>query len=677
MKMGFYPKMAADGIKKNGRLYVPYLITCILMVAIYYIIHFLGYSNVMEGMAGATSAREMMQIGSKIITIFAAIFLFYTQSTLIKGRKKEFGLYSILGMNKSNIGRILFFETAIIWILSISLGLVAGIGLSKLAELGFTRLISVPTSYKFTISFVSVRNAVIIFSVVFFLIYLNSVRQIRFESATQLVAADKAGEKPPKANWVVGILGLLILGAGYVLALKIEQPMSALIWFFVAVILVIVGTYLVLIAGSVLLCRILQKNKNYYYKTNHFVSVSSMAYRMKRNGAGLASICILLTMVLVMISSTSALFAGKEECLYARYPNDVGAFACTEGYDPSYKELGRKLEDKLISEATKNGATVTENVTYSEYEIAGYLENSKLTVKFNSMSNLAFVDYDKVAMILFMDVEDYNRVFGHNEVVAPGEAKLGTTSNLDIGEVFSVEDVDFRITGRFDDKVTEIDPAANIAVSPTVYLLVNDLEEVAREFEDYKDFNGSPMLMWYWYSRFNTGLEPEGQITLASTLDNSLDMELADKDFTNYYCESHEAERDDFVSTFGGLFFLGILLSIIFLVSCVIIIYYKQISEGFEDQARFGIMKKVGMTMEDIRSSVNSQMLTVFMIPIVLACLHLIVVLPIVNKLLMLFGLFHIELLVLTSVICMVVFGLFYAIVYKITSNAYVRIVSA
>ena len=183
--------------------------------------------------------------------------------------------------------------------------------------------------------------------------------------------------------------------------------------------------------------------------------------------------------------------------------------------------------------------------------------------------------------------------------------------------------------------------------------------------------------MWYWYSRFNTGLEPEGQITLASTLDNSLSMELADKNFINFYCESHEAERDDFVSTFGGLFFLGILLSIIFLVSCVIIIYYKQISEGFEDQARFGIMKKVGMTMEDIRSSVNSQMLTVFMIPIVLACLHLIVVLPIVNKLLMLFGLFHIELLVLTSVICMVVFGLFYAIVYKITSNAYVRIVSA
>jgi putative ABC transport system permease protein len=677
MKMGFYPKMAADGIKKNGRLYVPYLITCILMVAIYYIIHFLGYSNVMEGMAGATSAREMMQIGSKIITIFAAIFLFYTQSTLIKGRKKEFGLYSILGMNKSNIGRILFFETVIIWVLSISLGLVAGIGLSKLAELGFTRLISVPTSYKFTISFVSVRNAVIIFSVVFFLIYLNSVRQIRFASATQLVAADKAGEKPPKANWVVGILGLLILGAGYVLALKIEQPMSALLWFFVAVILVIVGTYLVLIAGSVLLCRILQKNKNYYYKTNHFVSVSSMAYRMKRNGAGLASICILLTMVLVMISSTSALFAGKEECLYARYPNDVGAFACTEGYDPSYKELGRKLEDKLISEAEKNGATVTDNITYSEYEIAGYLENSKLTVKFNSMSNLAFVDYDKVAMILFMDVEDYNRVFGHNEVVAPGEAKLGTTSDLDIGEVFSVEDVSFKITGRFDDKVTEIDPAANIAVSPTVYLLVNNLEEVAQKFVDYKDYNDTPMMMWYWYSRFNTGLEPEGQIALASTLDNALNEELADMNFTNFYCESHEAERDDFVSTFGGLFFLGILLSIIFLVSCVIIIYYKQISEGFEDQARFGIMKKVGMTTEDIRSSVNSQMLTVFMIPIVLACLHLIVVLPIVNKLLMLFGLFHVELLILTSVICMVVFGIFYAIVYKITSNAYVRIVSA
>ena len=676
MKTLLYPRLAVEGMKKNGKLYVPYLITCVLMVAIYYIIHFLGYSKVMEGMAGGGTATMMMQMGTFIISIFATIFLFYTQSTLIKGRKKEFGLYNILGMNKRNIGRILFFETLIIWGISISIGLVAGIGLSKFAELGFTRMIAVPTRYTFSISVSSVIYTIIVFSIIFFLIYLNSVRQIGFSSAAQLVAADKAGEKPPKSNWLLGILGLLFLGAGYYIALKIEQPLSALIWFFVAAILVIIGTYLLLIAGSVILCRLLQKNKNYYYKTNHFVSVSSMAYRMKRTGAGLASICILLTMVLVMLSSTSALYVGSEDCLNARYPNEIGAFACKYGYDESLDELGERLDKSLRYTAEKHGAVVTNNKTYHVYSIAGYYENNVLQVSLNSMTNFAFIDYDKVVEVEFLDVNDYNRIFGHDLKVAPGEAIAGTAKKITIGDSITIGDIKLKIADRFDDSIKEIDPFAAGAASPTVYLLVNDVNEVAKQFIDYKDYDDTPMLAWFWHCRFDTGLDAEGQIALAETLEQSLQTELKDLGFSNYYAESHEAERDDFVSTFGGLFFLGILLSIIFLVSCVIIIYYKQISEGYEDQGRFGIMQKVGMTMEDIRNSVNSQMLTVFMIPIVLACIHLAVVLPIVNKLLMLFGLFNAPLLILTSAVCVFIFGLFYAIIYKVTSNAYIRIVS-
>ena len=303
--MSFYIKLATDGMRKNGRLYTPYLVTCMLMVAVFYILHFLGNSGVMEGMPGGHTATDMMQMGTYIMTVFGLLFLFYTQGVLIKGRKKEFGLYSILGMNKSNIGKIIFFETVITWAIAVIGGLAAGIGLSKLAEMGFTKMIEVPTRYTFSVSMTSVVMTLIVFTVIFFLIYLNSVRQVRFSSPIELVRADKAGEKPPKANWIVGVPGLVILGAGYFIALRIQQPMAALMWFFVAVILIIIGTYLVLIAGSVILCRVLQKNRNYYYRTNHFISVSSMAYRMKRNGAGLASICILLTMILVMLSSTS------------------------------------------------------------------------------------------------------------------------------------------------------------------------------------------------------------------------------------------------------------------------------------------------------------------------------------------------------------------------------------
>ena len=364
MKAGLYPKMAVGGMRKNGRLYAPYIITCILMVAMFYILHFLGFSGVMKGMPGGSTATDMVGIGSYIMAIFATIFLFYTQSTLIKGRKKEFGLYSILGMNKRNIGKIIFWETAITGVVALIFGLLAGIGLSKLAELGFTKLIAVPTRYEFSISGSSVVTTLILFTLIFFFIYLNTVRQIRFANPIQLISAGKAGEKPPKANWIFGILGLIILGIGYGIALKIKQPISALMWFFAAVILIIIGTYLCLIAGSVIMCKILQKNTKYYYKTNHFVSVSSMSYRMKRNGASLASICILLTMILVMLSSTTALYTGSEQCLNARYPNEIGAFACKYGYDENLPTQGERLDAILKTTAEENGAKVTNNSTY-------------------------------------------------------------------------------------------------------------------------------------------------------------------------------------------------------------------------------------------------------------------------------------------------------------------------
>ena len=676
MKTGLYPKLAANGMRKNGRLYAPYLVTCIMMVAVYYILHFLGYSGIMDGMPGGHTATDMMRMGTYIMTLFGLLFLFYTQATLIKGRKKEFGLYSILGMNRVNLGRIMFFETLFTWAVAIGGGLIAGIGLSKLAELGFTKLIEVPVRYTFSVSFSSVIMTVLTYSAVFLLIYLNSIRQVGFASPIELVTADKEGEKPPKSNWLVGILGLMSLGAGYYIALRIQQPMSALMWFFVAVILIMIGTYLLLIAGSVILCRMLQKDKDYYYRTNHFVSVSSMMYRMKRNGAGLASICILLTMILVMMSSTSALYTGAEQCLNVRYPNEVGAFACKYGYDEGLEDLGEKLDTDIKAAAEEHGAEIKNNKTYYEWSISGYFDNSKLDIALNSKSNLAFINYDKVAQILFIDADVYNRVFGYNETVTPGEALVGTAKNIEIGDVITIGDVPFKVTKRIDDRIAEIDPAAQVSASPGIFMVVKDVNEVARNYTKYADYDGEPMLAWFWNCRFDTGLKADEQVALADTLDNLIKKELQPLDFDNCYCESHEAERSDFVSTFGGLFFLGMLLSVIFLVSCVIIMYYKHVSEGFEDQSRFDIMQKVGMTKEDIRKSINSQMLTVFLIPIIFACIHLAVVLPIVNKLLMLFGLFDIPRLIIASCVCVLICGIVYAVIYRVTSNAYYRIVS-
>ena len=399
------------------------------------------------------------------------------------------------------------------------------------------------------------------------------------------------------------------------------------------------------------------------------------------------------------MSSTSALYTGADQCLNVRYPNEIGAFACKYGYDEDLEQLGKKLDEDLKSVAKEHGAVVTNNKTYYQWSVSGYFDNSKLDITLHSKSNRAFVNYDKVAQIIFIDVDVYNRVFGYNETVAPGEiifidvdvynrvfgynetvapgeALVGTAKKIPIGEVMTIGDIPFKVTKRIDDRIGEIDPAAVVSASPGIYMIVNDANNIAKNYVKYTDYDGEPMLAWFWDCRFDTGLDESGQIELAETLDRTIRSELKGLGFSNMYCESHEAERGDFVGTFGGLFFLGIMLSIIFLVSCVVIMYYKQVSEGFEDQARFGIMQKVGMTREELRKSIDSQMLTVFAIPIIFACIHLTVVLPIVNKLLMLFGLFDMPRLMISAGVCVLICGTLYAVIYRLTSNAYYRIVS-
>ena len=675
MKAGLYPKIAADGIRKNGRLYIPYFITCILMVALFYIMHMLGFSGMLSNFEGASTASDMLKLGTIIMAVFGTIFLFYTQSTLVKGRLKEFGLYSVLGMNRRNLGRIIFFETLISWLIAMTGGLIAGIGLSKLAELGFMRLIAVEVSYKFTLSVPSLVTTVIVYSVIFFLIYLNAVRRVRFASTINLIRSDKEGEKPPKANWVVGILGFVILASGYYIAIKIKQPLSALIWFFIAVILTIIGTYLVLIAGSVLLCRILQKNKKYYYKTTHFVSVSSMAYRMKRNGASLASICILITMILVMISSTSALYINREETLMNHYPRHINAYASKYGYDKDYGEIAEKLKNSIVEKTREYGATAKNETYFFNYCLSGYFENSCLDLDINPMENFATIDYDKVAQVYFFDVDTYNRLTGENESLSEGKVIAVIDGKVDVNDELKIGKETFDVIKKTDNSKAKLRNAVSTNVVSTIYVIVDDVDKAASLYKDYKDPTGSPMLSWYWVYDFDIDLDEERQTELGNILNKFMHDELTSKRFVNY-CDSRVYQRNDFIKTFGGLFFLGILLSIIFLVSCVLIIYYKQISEGFEDRSRFGIMQKVGMTKENIKKSINSQMLTVFLIPIIFACMHLAAVLPIIHKLLQLFGHNNMPLLLSCAGVCVLICGIFYAVIYKLTSNAYYKIVS-
>ena len=676
MKSGFYSRLALDGMRKNRRLYLPYLLTCIMMVTMYYIMVFLTKDKLVETMEGGSNTILILNLGCYVIAFFALIFLFYTNAFLIRRRKKEFGLYNVLGMDKHSLGKILFFETGITAVVSLVFGLLAGIGVSKLAELGLINTIGGEVSYQFAVPVEAVRNTVLLFGAIFLLLFFNTLRQVRFGSAMELVRSENVGEKPPKANWILGVAGAVILGSAYALTVSIEEPMAALIWFFVAVIMVIIATYLLFIAGSVFLCRILQKNKNYYYKPQHFVSVSSMAYRMKRNGAGLASICILLTMVLVMISSSACLYIGAEDCLDARYPKDVCASISGNGYQKEGADAAVPVLEEIKRLAKERNVSLTEEREYREYCITGYFKDSYVDISLTSKSEMSLISYNNVAQVHFVSLEDYNRIFGKSEKLLNGEALIYTVKTKVPGDTLKVGEESYKVR-QITENSFDLDGASEASPTGNIFLVVPNLSETVSAYKDCRDYNGNPMLQWNWLYQFNTDISSEATVNLAEDIEAIMDSRLEGEKLNYYNCASHEGQRGDFYGTFGSLFFLGILLSVVFLTAAVLIIYYKQISEGYEDQSRFEIMQKVGMTKRDIKRSINSQMLLVFFLPMLLAVLHIGFAFPVIHKLLMLFALFNLPLLIATTGVSILICALFYTVVYRVTSNAYYSIVSS
>mgnify|MGYP000784077523 CR=1 FL=1 len=373
-----YARLAWTGMRKNRRLYLPYLLSCAGMVLMFYILMGLSGSPVLEHMSGGGSSTIILRLGTVVIAVFALIFLFYTHSFLIRRREREFGLYNVLGMGKGNIARILLWETVITYGLTTGTGLLLGMVLYKLAELGMVRLLQVPVTYTLTVSVSSLLAAAALFAAIHTLILLNSLRQLHGVSAVGLLRSESVGEKPPKAQWVLTAAGMVLLGAAYALSLSIKEPLAALLWFFAAVIMVILATYLLFISGSVTLCRGLQRNKKYYYRPQHFVSVSSMAYRMKRNGAGLASVCILATMVLVMISSTTCLYVGQEDAVNARYPRDMDVAVYGRSDHPLDEAEAEQLRQGVESTVFNFGGQTSNVATYREISVSGLPDGGDL-----------------------------------------------------------------------------------------------------------------------------------------------------------------------------------------------------------------------------------------------------------------------------------------------------------
>ena len=674
MKRGFYPRLAWSGMRKNSKLYLPYTIACIGMTAMFYILMHLAYSPALELMPSSTSVSVTLRLGSFVMGVFSLLFLFYTNSFLVRRRYKEFGLYNVLGMNKGNISRVLAWEALINALISLVGGLFLGIALSKLAELGLVNIMGGDTDLDLRISVKALEFTVMFFCGIFLLIYLNSLIKIRRSSASELVKSENFGEKPPRANWLFGLAGIVILAAAYYIAVSIKTPLTALSLFFIAVIMVIVATYLIFIAGSVWICRLLQKNKRYYYKKNHFVSVSSMVYRMKRNGAGLASICILATMVLVMISSTTCLYFGAEDALRDRYPRDISISASYSGLDSMTDENISALRGEISAAV---GGAETENILdYRCASLVGSLENGILDLSEASIYSTAMTTYDYVAEVYIVPLADYNAIAGTNESLGSDEAMIYAYRMDYTDKTFAVDElVSFRVK-KVLDSFPIADGSAMASIAPTVFVIVPDFADTVAKLGGAVSSSGDEPASLSWNYAFDTPVSDEEEIAMCERIGERLSECSESGGYLYYSRESLAANRADFYGMFGGLFFLGIMLSIAFICAAVLIIYYKQISEGYEDRRRFEIMQNVGMTKKEIRSSINSQLLTVFFLPLIFAGLHLGFAFPFIHKLLMLFNLSNLPLLIGTTAISFGVFALLYAVVFRVTSNAYYNIVS-
>lgn len=648
MNSRIYSRLAVSNIKNNRKTYVPFIFTSILTVMMYYIIDALAGNDSIE----ITNVITVLRMGCGVMVVFSVIFLFYTNSFLIKRRKKEIAVYNILGMGKGHIGRMLTVETLIVGGISIAGGIAGGMAFGKLMHLLLIRIIHYDVGMEFHISVQSVSDTVILFAFIFFLIWFYNLFQIRLANPIELLRGGSAGEKEPKTKVVLALVGVITMAAGYYLAVSTKNPLEAINTFFVAVILVIIGTYALFLAGSIALLKLLRKQKKFYYKPNHFVSVSGMIYRMKQNAVGLANICILSTIVLVMISSTVSLYVGMDDVMAYRYPNDYQMTL----YEASQEKIDKA--NKLIEEELERGGLKKEGETACHYGTAVLI--SQGGNKFTTSENGTYSPRDLTELYVIPQ-EDYQKLENTSTSLKENEVIIYTTAENYGRDSIQIDGRKFQVTEELDDFVLEEKNQSRVA--PGMYMIVAN-DEVAMQLDSLKSG------LRYDIDFDMTGSDEEKAV---------VEEKIADRiteELPGTYFTSRQAGTESFFGFYGCLFFIGMYLGFMFLVATVLIIYYKQISEGLDDRERYVIMQKVGMDKREIRRAIRSQILIVFFLPLLFSILHIMVAFNVITKLLGIFGLFNTGLFVLCTVVTVLIFAAFYIIVFAITAREYYKIVN-
>lgn len=682
-KLSFYPKLAARSMKSNRRFYLPYILTVIGTAAAFYIMAAIVSDPGSKELAAGTSNGPMyvsmfMTLGMFVLGLFSCIFLLYTNSFLMKRRQKELGLYSVLGMSKTNIAGIMVFEALYIALIGIGGGIAVGILLTKLVSLALFRLMRLPVPFGFSVQPIAIIIVVLFFAGLILLTLLANLAKVGRSRPVELLRGGNVGEKEPKANWFLTIVGVLFLGAGYAVAMLVDNPGMAVAVYFLAVFAVIIGTYCLFTSVSIAVLKALRRNKRYYYKAKHFISVSGMLYRMKRNAVGLANICILCTMVMVMVSGTLSLYLGSEEQVNVYCPSDVVV-------ETTY--YASSTEDHVYNEETGE-ETIEYHTPYDAAAMDAWFEDyfaghklAPSAAKAVEYYSFSAVDANSLYTIMAVTAETYAQLTGEPvPELAPGEALAHVPPNCELGDSFSFLDKDggtvcIGLVGEA--KLTAAQIVLNmVAVNWTeddddIVLVVPDraalLELVAGQE------NGS----YVWRGQYDFDASDEA---LAAMVDDYFAASSeGDGVDAGYYDMLRidlrsEAEQEVYGLS-GGFLFLGVFLGIVFLMATVLIIYYKQVSEGYEDNARFDIMRKVGLSEREARRAIRSQILTVFFMPILVAAIHIAFDFNLVVLLLRLFSLTNVKLTALCTLGTLLVFCAVYAVVYALTARSYYKIV--
>lgn len=666
-----YFKLAKTNLSNNKPFYIPYIISSIITVAMLYMMSFLSDNKGLNKIMGADSLATIFRLGVGIIVIFSYIFLFYTNSFIIKRRKKEIGVYNILGMEKRHLSKVLFVETIYSAIISLVCGIIVGIAFSKFILMVLYGIIGIHKTGEFFVNIHGIILCVVSFGILFLLTFLYNFMQIKLANPIELLRGTNVGEREPKTKIFMTIVGVVCLAIAYYIAITTENPLNVLTLFFVAVLLVIIGTFALFTAGSIALLKLLRNNKKFYYNKRHFMAVSGMLYRMKQNAAGLASICILSTMVLVVISTTVSMYVGIQDELMARYPNDVCVTVDYNSVIDKSSEIEKAIFDEIDSAEVKNKKAFSylsvfvgqkgDNFTTDKEHLS--YQNSYL---FYILSKDDFIKKDS----------SFKDKIGN---ISKGEAVVVLNKKYDKKDI-KIFGKNYKVNKSFEH--TEDNDLYMISTLNGLGYIILDNDESVQELYDMQEKMLGKGANYYTNKiRFDFKSGNKKQKAAAyKKIDNVVKKYFKEnkndkKEISSYWVESRQENEQNFYLLYGGLFFLGIFLGTMFLIVTVMIIFYKQITEGYDDRERYQILEKVGMSSREVKDTIKSQIRIVFVLPIFAAAVHVTAAFPMVNRILKMLNLNNEKLFAGCLAATIIVFAVIYYLVFKVTSRAYYKIV--